>query len=128
MAKRSLQLAAMRTGRRLTLGVALAGAMLAPQAAGGFTVEDGSPDPWTPKFNLEEQARQFSTPGGGDTATGGIKKFDTPIGSLHFGVGRDASGFGSPFSRSFDSTARAQDDRRHLNRMFTPIQRPNDGL
>jgi hypothetical protein len=101
-------------------------ALFAPAPACAFTMEGGSDDPWNPKFNIEEQAHQFSTPGT-DSATAGKGTFDTPIGTMHFSVGPDAPGFGSPFGQSFDNSARAREDRRHFERMFTPIQPPEDG-
>jgi hypothetical protein len=101
-------------------------AWLAPAPAHAFTMEGGTGDQWNPKFNIEEQAHQFSTPGT-DSATAGKGTFDTPIGTMHFGVGPDAPGFGSPFGPSFDSSARAREDRRHFERMFTPFPQPEDG-
>lgn len=94
----------------------LAGVLFTPGAVSAFTIDDGSGGRTEiPKFNIEEQARQFRTPDAG--AAAGMKEFDTPVGKLQFGVQR-----GGPF----DSGLRAEEDRRHFDRMLTPIQRPMD--
>jgi len=109
----------------LCSGVLMIGVMLAPTAAPAFTFEDGG-DKWAPKFDIEEQARQFSTPNA-DASAVGKRSFETPIGTMQFGVQRVAPGYGSPYGPSFDSRVRAQQDRRHLDRMLTPIPAPDDG-
>jgi len=102
------------------------GAILAPNAAPAFTFQDSNGDKWAPKFDVEEQARQFNTPNG-SAPTAGKQSFETPLGTMHFGVQRMAPGYDSAFGRSFDSRFRAQQDRRYLDRMFTPIPGPQDG-
>lgn len=114
--------------RRMSVvcGVVVAvAAMLAPTAAPAFTFEDGS-GKWAPKFDVEEQARQFSTPDA-TGSTAGKQSFDTPIGTMQFSVRRGAPGYGSAFDPAFDSQVRAQQDRRYLDQMFTPVPGPYDG-
>jgi hypothetical protein len=89
----------------LAVGVALA------QPAAAFTIEGGDAR-WSPKFDLEEQARQFRAPG--REATPGTTSLDVPGGRLQFGVQRDTPAFGSPF----DMPSRAQ--RHHYDRLFDP--------
>ena len=96
-----------------TAAVAI-GLMLAPGAARAFTIEDGSGGRGeVPKFDLEEQSRNFRTPGADASDKRG---YETPYGTLQFGMQRDSPLFGS----SFDARARA--DRRHFDRMLAPQQ------
>jgi hypothetical protein len=101
---------------RLCAIALVSGTMLLPQAARAFTMEDGKGFT-APKFNIEEQSRQFRTQDGGTAGT--KNKFDTPLGpgTLQFGIRKDGM-FGSPFN---SSGARAQDDLRHKERMFAPL-------
>ena len=109
--------------RRLTLGCigSLMAAGLLALPAHAFTFENGNPGPTSiPKFDLEEQARQFRTPQV-DTSLTPKKEFDTPLGKLQFGVQERSSmfGYGSPFAPTFGPNGGAA-DRRHYDRMFTP--------
>jgi hypothetical protein len=90
--------------------------MLIPQGVGAFTMEDGKGFT-APKFDIEEQSRQFRTQDGGTAST--KNKFETPLGpgTLQFGINK-GMGFGSPFN---SSGTRAQDDLRHKERMFAPL-------
>jgi hypothetical protein len=101
---------------RIVLAALLGGAMIAPPAH-AFTFEDGKGNT-VPKFDLEEQARQFRKPD--LSAVEKDKKgVETPIGNLQFGVQRNDSTFGrSPFASSFGPGPNA--DRRHYERLFTP--------
>lgn len=100
------------TQRTVRYAAALAVATLLAPAAHAFTFEDGKGNT-IPKFDLEEQARQFRKPDL-DTSTAAKKSMETPIGNLQFGVDRN-SPFGSPFGfRSGNS------DRRHYDRLFAP--------
>src|SRR5687767_10343464 len=93
--------------------IALAsGALLAPPAAQAFTVEDGKGNT-VPKFDLDEQSRQFRKPDL-DLSTTDKKGIDTPIGTLQFGVGRNLP-FSSPFGSGISDA-----NREHYQRMFTP--------
>src|SRR5205085_9918282 len=100
----------MRFRLMLALGtLAVAGGIAAP-AAHAFTVEnkDAAGQYAMPKFDLEEQSKNFRKDGFGATTDG--KMFETPLGNgkLHFGVTQGpASGFGSAFSPSLgpDGTA-----------------------
>jgi hypothetical protein len=96
--------------------IALATAlMLIPQGVCAFTMEDGKGNT-VPKFDLEEQTRQFRTQ---DSAAANKNKWETPLGpgSLQFGIRRDGMGFGQPFG----SSSTRQDDLRHKERMFAPL-------
>jgi hypothetical protein len=66
-----------------------------------------------PKFDLEEQTRHFRSGDGSGTGTA-IREFKTPMGNgtVNFGIQRDNRMFGS-------SGFRAQDDRRHMDRMLS---------
>jgi hypothetical protein len=98
------------THRLPLCGVAVLFAALAlvSPAAQAFTVEGGS-EYQVPRFDLEEQSRNFRT--GPDVSTPGQNQFDTPLGKLQFNVQRGDPMFGS------DAAMR---DRRHYNRMFAP--------
>jgi len=76
----------------------------------------------TPQFDLEEQMRQFRTEDGGRRVGDAVREFDTPFGKgkVEFGVGRDYGMFGSPFGFSGFNSFRAQQDRRHMDRMLAP--------
>ena len=96
-------------------------ALLAPPVAHGFTFEDGNKGSTSiPKFDLEEQAKQFRTPQL-DASSTAKREFDTPLGKLQFGVQERNSmfGYGSPLSSGFGASS-GNSDRRHLDRMFTP--------
>ncbi|MBM3529592.1 MAG: hypothetical protein FJX62_16000 [Alphaproteobacteria bacterium] len=97
---------------RLCVAVLAAGVLLA-QPASAFTVEGGDTN-WAPKFNLEEQARQFRSPNSNalpDTRDGGSSRS-----GLYFGVDRNTSPFNSPFGLE----NRSRMDRQHYDRMFDP--------
>jgi hypothetical protein len=95
--------------RRLSRVAALvAAAMLAAPAAHAFTIDDGTDKSGQPKFDLEEQSRNFRTPRV-DLSTPGVNSFETPFGKMQFGVQSNSFGY--------DAAAR---DRRHYDRMFAP--------
>ena len=97
---------------RLCLTAFVAGAMLAPPAAYAFTFEGGSGSGQVPKFDIEEQARNFRR-GELDTSTG-AKVYEMPGGGrLQFGV-QQGPMIGPGFGGSGLS------DRKHLDRMFAP--------
>jgi hypothetical protein len=108
----SFVFAAMRRSSALRIAALAAGLMLAPCAAQAFTIDDGS-DGSTPKFDLEEQSRNFRTQQGTDLSTPGTRGVETPYGTMHFGVQRDSL-FGSPGG--------SRTDRRYMDRMLTPQQ------
>ena len=97
---------------------AFAAFALALPPALAFTVENKDADgPYTvPKFNLEEQSRQFRKDDANSLAPAlGKTDFSTPLGtgSLYFGT--------SPFSSSSGSTfGSAQNYRSHFERVVTP--------
>jgi hypothetical protein len=96
--------------------VALAlGMMLAPAPGHAFTIENNSNDgSGGAKFDLEEQMRQFRTRDL-DPLSPSNRSVETPVGTMQFNVRQ-----GSPFGSSFNSSARAAEDRRHYERMFDP--------
>ena len=97
--------------------ILLSAAMLTPASAYAFTFQDGQGNT-IPKFDLEEQSRQFRTPD--PAASAAAKAVETPFGKLEFGVQqRGTPMFGSPFASPFGSgTGNA--DRRHYERLFAP--------
>jgi hypothetical protein len=102
---------------RVVLVALLGSAFVSPQAS-AFTFEDGKGNT-IPKFDLEEQARQFRKPET-DLSAANKKGVETPFGNLQFGVQRNDSPFGyrSPFASGFAPGPNA--DRRHYERLFTP--------
>ena len=95
----------------LRIAALVLGAMLAAPAAQAFTIDDGSGKGAIPKFDLEEQSRNFRK---GDLDTPGKREWDTPVGKLQFGV-QGNSPFGSPLGPNSGAA-----DRRHFDRMLTP--------
>ena len=74
------------------------GALLAPPAAQAFTLEN-DPAKTIPKFDFDEQLRQFRNTPQLDTSTANKKGVETPFGTLQFGVQRNTSPFSSPYRR-----------------------------
>ncbi len=101
------------TQRTVRYAAALAVATLLAPAAHAFTFEDGKGNT-IPKFDLEEQARQFRKPrprhvDGGKEVDGDADRQSAVRRRPQF------SPFGSPFGfRSGNS------DRRHYDRLFAP--------
>ena len=104
---------------RICIATLAAVALLAPPMAHAFTMDDGNKGSTSiPKFDLDEQTRQFRKP---DLSTPGADKkgLETPFGNLQFGIDQNPTGFrtlGPGFGSSFNSNA----DRKHYERMFTP--------
>ena len=94
-----------------------AAAVLAAPAARAFTFEnkDAAGDFSVPKFNVEEQAKNFRKDGSG-TAANGKTSYDTPAGKLEFGVGQGTSfgGLGSGFGPNL------RNNRADFERVVTP--------
>ena len=97
-------------------GIVATAAALAPSPAHAFTMQDGSGNTVTvPQFDIEEQARQFQTPGASALA-GNTQKFELPNGgTLQFGT-QSGSTFGSPLGFGRSGAA----ERQHMDRMFDP--------
>jgi hypothetical protein len=100
------------------LGVAAA-VMLAAPAAHAFTVEnkDAAGQYTVPKFDLEEQAKNFRKT---DGSTAGKSDFSTPFGSgtFQFGVTQGPSNFG--FAPGLGPTGLQQNSRQEFNRRLAP--------
>jgi hypothetical protein len=100
------------------LGVAAA-VMLAASAAHAFTVEnkDAAGQYTVPKFDLEEQAKNFRK---SDGSSLGKSDLSTPLGNgtLHFGVTQGPSNFG--FGPGFGPTGLQQNSRQEFNRRLAP--------
>ena len=113
---------------RIQIGIfAFAAAwVLAAPAAHAFSMQDkDASDPYNlPKFDIEEQSRNFRA-GGAGTAADNKKLFETPLGSgtLQFGVQQGsagdvfAPGFGM-FGPGFGPPPR--NTREDFNRVVTP--------
>lgn len=86
--------------------------LLSSPLAHAFTMENTVPD--EPKFDLEEQMRQFRTGNGSGSSSGGTL-YETPLGGgkLQFGVQQSPSYFGS-------STFNSRATREDFNRVVTP--------
>ncbi len=95
-------------------------ALLAAPAAQAFTFVDPSgsgKDGGVPQFNIEEHTRQFRSGDPAASPGAAIREFQTPWGKgqVQFGV-QNGPVFGSPFG---SSSFRAQEDRRHMDRMLS---------
>ena len=104
----------------LCLATVAAAWVLAAPAAQAFTFEnkdqDGAGAYAVPKFDIQEQARNFRS-GGSGTATPGKSELDTPIGKLQFGV-QQGPAFGSGLGFGPIGSSRA--GRADFERMVTP--------
>ena len=96
-----------------------AAAVLAAPAARAFTFEnkDAAGDYSVPKFDVEEQAKNFRKDGSGTAAANGKTSYDTPVGKLEFGVGQGSSNFGG-FGSGFGPGLR--NNRADFDRVVTP--------
>ena len=89
-------------------------AVLAAPAAHAFTFENkGSAEDFAvPKFDVEEQAKNFRKDG---TASNGKTSYDTPVGKFEFGAGQSNFGtFGSGFGPG------VRNNRADFDRIVTP--------
>ena len=105
------------------VGIAAAWVLAAP-AAHAFTVEnkDEGGQYGVPKFNLEEQAKNFRKDGS-DASSTGKSLYETPLGNgkLQFGVTQGpASSFGSVFSPGLGPTDGARASRQDFDRVLAP--------
>jgi hypothetical protein len=105
----------MRSGRKLAiLGIVGISAAFAAPAAHAFTMENKDASPYgVPKFDIEEQARNFSK-GGTDLSVKNDGSVPFAGGSLHFGV-QQGSSFGPGFLGP-----RTRDTRQDFNHVVTP--------
>jgi hypothetical protein len=90
----------------------------APAHAFTFEDKDAAGQYAVPKFDLEEQSKNFRK----DGASGvGSTAYETPIGKLQFGVTQGpASSFGSAFSPGGFGPDNSAAQRRHFDRMLAP--------
>ena len=105
------------------LGI-FAACVLVGAAAHAFTVEnkDEGGQYGVPKFNLEEQAKNFRKDGS-DASSTGKSLYETPLGNgkLQFGVTQGpASGFGSVFSPGLGPSGSSQNSRLEFERRLAP--------
>ena len=110
-------------GVRLTqiaLGVCTLAWLAGGTTAYAFQFQDGGQGAGgqyaVPKFDLEEQARQFRQGGSKDAS-----KWETPVGSgkLQFGVQQNGQQT-SPFAPGFSPTQGYRSNGAHFERMLTP--------
>ena len=107
----------------IVVGVAVACALTAP-AARAFTVEnkDATGQYGVPKFDLEEQSKNFRKDGAsGTTNSNGL--YETPFagGKLQFGIQPGgSSGFGSVFSPQLGPSLSVQQSRQEFDRRLAP--------
>jgi hypothetical protein len=104
----------------LCFGAVAAVWVLAAPAAQAFTFEnrevDGAGAYAVPKFDIEEQARNFRS-GGSGTTTPGKSSVDTPVGKMQFGV-QQGPAFGS--GMGFGPATGSRAGRADFERMVTP--------
>jgi hypothetical protein len=106
----------------IVVGMAFA-CVLAP-AAHAFTVEnkDDAGQYGMPKFDLEEQSKNFRKDSGGVT-TNSKGMLETPLGDgkLQFGIQPGgSSGFGSMLTPGFGPSLSAQSSRQEFDRRLAP--------
>ena len=95
--------------------------VLAAPGSHAFTVEnkDSADQYGVPKFDLEEQAKNFRK-SGADAPSNGKSEYDTPMGKLQFGVQQGpASNFGSGFGPGSLGPA-VRNSRQDMDRMLAP--------
>ena len=107
----------------VAVGIAAAW-MLAAPAAHAFTVEnkDAAGQYGVPKFDVEEQAKNFRKDGTG-AALNDKGMFETPLGSgkLQFGIQPGgSSGFGSVFAPGLGPSLSVQQSRQEFDRRLAP--------
>jgi hypothetical protein len=97
--------------------------VLAAPAARAFTVEnkDAAGEYGIPKFDAEEQAKNFRKDGSAATPNG-KNLFETPIGNgtLQFGVQSGVSNFGPGFGPTFGPSSSWQSSRQEFDRRLAP--------
>ena len=105
----------MGSGRMLAiLGIVAISVAFAAPAAHAFTMENKDASPYgVPKFDIEEQARNFSK-SGTDLSVKNDGSVPFAGGSLHFGV-QQGSSFGPGFLGP-----RTRDTRQDFNHVVTP--------
>ena len=109
----------MRSGGKLAiLGIVAISAAFAAPAAHAFTMENKDASPYgVPKFDIEEQAKNFSK-GGTDLSVRNDGSVPFGGGTLHFGV-QQGSSFGPGFGPGFLGPMN-RDTRQDFNHIVTP--------
>ena len=107
----------------VVVGIAAAWVLAAP-AAHAFTVEnkDAAGQYGVPKFDLEEQSKNFRKDGSAAT-TNSNGLYETPLGNgkLQFGIQPGgSSNFGSVFSPQLGPSLSAQQSRQEFDRRLAP--------
>lgn len=104
---------------RIALGICAVAWLAGSTAAHAFTFQDGGSGGQgqyaVPKFDLEEQAKQFRSGGSKDAS-----KWETPLGSGKFQFGVQQQGQTSRFSPGFSPTPGYPSNNAHFERMLTP--------
>jgi hypothetical protein len=108
---------------QIVFGIAAACVLAAP-AARAFTVEnkDAAGQYGVPKFDLEEQSKNFRKDGTGLT-TNSNGMLETPLGDgkLQFGIQPGgSSGFGSMLTPGFGPSLSVQQSRQEFDRRLAP--------
>ena len=108
---------------QIVVGIAAACVLAAP-AARAFTVEnkDAAGQYGVPKFDLEEQSKNFRKDGAGVT-TNSNGLYETPLGNgkLQFGIQPGgSSNFGSVFGPGLGPASSAQSQRQEFDRRLAP--------
>ena len=109
---------------QVLIGILMAGGVLAAPAAQAFTIEnkDAAGQYAVPKFDLEEQAKNFRKDGAA-ASSAGKSSFSTPLGNgtLEFGVIQGtASSFGSVFAPGLGPSDGARASRQEFDRRLAP--------
>jgi hypothetical protein len=107
----------------VVVGIAAAWVLATP-AALAFTVEnkDAAGQYGVPKFDLEEQSKNFRKDGaGGTTNSNGLYETQLGNGKLQFGIQPGgSSGFGSVFNPQLGPAYSAQQSRQEFDRRLAP--------
>ena len=103
------------------LGALATALVLAAPAAHAFTLggeaANSNSNYEVPKFDLEEQAKNFRSGGSGGTAAGKTE-LNTPVGTMQFGVQQGPSRFG--FGPGGPGPGSSRVNRMDFERMVTP--------
>ena len=106
---------------QVCVGAFATSCVLAAPAARAFIVEDRDTAGKysVPKFDLEEQSRNFRSGGETSAGSGGKQEFNTPLGkgTLEIGTQQGPTYFGG---HGFGSSPGSRNTRQDYDRMFQP--------